>query len=122
MRAPMVIRKLATALVTLAALSGPAYAWNYKGHEVTGAIADELLAPNAKQQVKTILGFTLRVAGPWADCARSVARFDDGTFKYLPLKPEYRIPCTSFETPAETARMEDYVARNWSNCVYPAKH
>jgi hypothetical protein len=60
---------------------------------------DELLGPNAKQRVNNILGFTLRVAGPRADCARSVARFEDGTFKYAPDKPEYRIPCTSFETP-----------------------
>jgi len=118
----MIIRILATALFALAALGGPAYAWNYKGHEVTGAVADELLEPNAKQQVKTILGFTLRVAGPWADCARSVVRFEDGTFKYAPSKPEYRIPCTAFETPAEIARLEDYVARNWSNCVFVARH
>src|SRR5215470_9131009 len=118
----MIIRKLAAVLFALAALSGQACAWNYKGHEVTGAIADELLAPNAKQQVKNILGFTLRVAGPWADCARSVARFDDGTFKYAPSDPKYRIPCTSFETPFETPRLEDYVARNWSNCFYQAGH
>src|SRR5262252_1427866 len=122
MRAPMIIRILATALFALAALGGPAYAWNYKGHEVTGAVADELLEPNAKEQVKTILGFTLKVAGPWADCARSVARFEDGTFKYTPSDPKFRIPCPSFETPAETARMEDYVSRNWSNCFYQAKH
>src|SRR5215470_1639536 len=118
----MIIRKIAALLFALAALSGQACAWNYKGHEVTGAIADELLAPNAKQQVKNILGFTLKVAGPWADCARSVARFDDGTFQYAPSDPKFRIPCTSFETPAETARMEDYVSRNWSNCFYQARH
>src|SRR5262249_46797677 len=42
--------------------------------------------------------------------------------KYTPGKAEYRIPCTSFETPVEAARMEDYVARNWSNCAYQAGH
>jgi hypothetical protein len=99
-----------------------ASAWDYKGHEVTGSIADQLLEPNARQQVEIILGFKLRVAGPWADCARSAARFKDGTFKYTPSRPEFRIPCTSIETPVETARMEDYVSRNWSNCVYQAEH
>jgi hypothetical protein len=33
-----------------------------------------------------------------------------------------RLPCTPFETPSEIARMEDYVSRNWSNCVYEANH
>jgi len=118
----MIIAKLAAAGFLLVVFNGDAYAWNYKGHEVVGAIADELLEPNARQQVKTILGIALKVAGPWADCARSVVRFEDGTFQYAPSKPEYRKPCTSFETPAETARLEDYISRNWSNCVYQAKH
>jgi hypothetical protein len=118
----MSIRKVAATVFLLAVLSGNAYAWNYKGHEVVGAIADALLEPNAKEQVKAILGFTLKVAGPWADCARSVARFEDGTFKYAPSDPKFRIACPSFETPVETARMEDYVSRNWSNCIYQPKH
>src|SRR5215510_4383012 len=122
MRVAMSIRKVAATVVLLAVVSGNAYAWNHKGHEVVGAIADALLEPNAKEQVKTILGFTLKVAGPWADCARSVARFEDGTFKYAPSDPKFRIPCPSFETPVETARMEDYVSRNWSNCVFQARH
>src|SRR5262245_40412566 len=113
----MMIPKLAAAGFLLAVFNGDAYAWNYKGHEVVGAIADELLEPNARQQVKTILGIALKVAGPWADCARSVARFEDGTFQYAPSDPKYQIPCKSFETAAETARLEDYVSRNWSNCV-----
>lgn len=118
----MNLRLLVIAFVALAALSGEVRAWGYQGHKVTGAIADRLLGDNAKQQVKSILGFDLRTAAPWADCVRSVARLPDGTFKYTPTKPEYRIPCTPFETSAETARMEDYVARNWYNCVYAPHH
>jgi hypothetical protein len=118
----MNIRPLVAAFIALLTLSDRALAWAYQGHEVTGAIADQLLGPNAKQQVANILGFELRVAGPWADCARSVARLPDGTFKYAPSKPEYRIPCTSFETPGETARMEDYVGRNWYDCSYEKNH
>jgi hypothetical protein len=70
--------------------------------------------------VAKILGFELRLAGPWADRVRGVARLPDG--KYAPSKPEYRIPCKVFETPSEIARMEDYVSRNWSNCAFIANH
>lgn len=118
----MYARIFALALSLLMVWSGRALAWAYHGHEIIGSIADQLLGDNAKKQVKDILGFSLQVAGPWADCVRSVVRLPDGTFKYAPSDPIYRIPCTSFETPAETARMEDYVSRNWSNCFYAASH
>lgn len=113
------------ALFLSTTVSGPAFPWGYQGHEVVGSIADQLLEGHpAKQQVQSILGFELRVAAPWPDCVRSVVRNDDGTFKYTPnpLHPEYRIPCTSFETPSGTARMEDYVKRNWDNCIYIPGH
>ena len=118
----MNFRGLTAGLIVLVTLTGHAFGWGQQGHKLTGSIADHLLGPNAKQQVANILGFELRVAGPWADCARSVARLSDGTFKYAPSKPEFRIPCASFENPAETARMEDYVSRNWINCVYEPNH
>jgi hypothetical protein len=97
---------------------GHVLAWGAEGHEVVGSIADQLLGPRAKAEVNRILGFELRVAAPWADCVRSVERNSDGTFKYAPSSPEFRIPCTSFEMLEETRRMEDYVARNWAACVY----
>jgi hypothetical protein len=118
----MKVRIFVAVVAALVALSDRASAWAYQGHEVTGSVADQLLGDNARQQVADILGFELRVAGPWADCVRSVARLSDGTFKYAPSKPEYRIPCKAFETPAEIARMEDYVSRNWVNCVYEKDH
>jgi hypothetical protein len=118
----MNVRIFSAAFAVLVTLTTDALAWGYQGHEIVGSIADQLLEPNAKQQVAKILGFELRAAGPWADCVRSVVRLTDGTFKYAPSKPEYRIPCTPFETPVETARMQDYVSRNWSNCVYEAGH
>jgi hypothetical protein len=81
-----------------------------------------MLSDNARQQVSQFLGFELRIAGPWADCVKSVVQNDDGTFTYTedPNHPEYEIPCTSFRTTSEQKRMEDYVGRNWSQCVYPA--
>src|SRR5277367_1751380 len=92
-----------------------AWAWGYQGHRVVGSIADQLLNDRAKAQVAQILGFELRIAGPWADCVKSVSKNDNGTFSYKedPHHPEYEIPCTDFRTAAEQKRMEDYVARNW---------
>ena len=51
-----------------------------------------------------------------------MSKNDDGTFSYKedPSHPEYEIPCTNFRTAAEQKRMEDYVARNWTQCIYPA--
>ncbi len=118
----MHVRMLVLTLSLFLAFGGRALAWAYHGHELVGSIADDLLGANASQHVHDILGFQLKVAAPWADCARSVLRLPDGTFKYSPSDPKYRIPCPAFETPAETARMEDYVSRNWSNCFYEAKH
>ena len=97
-----------------------ALAWGYQGHEVVGSVADRLLKPNAKQQVRQILGFNLRTAGPWADCVKSVVRHDDGTFHYEvdPNHLEFEVPCTSFNSKEERARIVDYAARNWFTCSY----
>ncbi|WP_439360317.1 S1/P1 nuclease [Bradyrhizobium sp. DASA03007] len=96
------------------------FAWGYKGHRVVGSIADQLLTDNANQHVAQILGFDLKTAGPWLDCVKSVMRKADGTFSYTidPNHPEYEVSCTSFRTPDEQQRMEDYVARNWIQCSY----
>lgn len=118
----MKLRSLAIVLAALLSFIADASAWEYQGHRMVGSIADHLLTPNVRDQIKSILGFDLRTAAPWADCVRSVTRLDDGTFRYAPSKPEYRVPCTAFETPSGIARMEDYVARNWHTCVYAPKH
>jgi hypothetical protein len=129
---------LALICVALICLLYPtaASAWGYKGHRVVGSIADQMLHDNAKAQVSQILSYedspdqgvaiTLRIAGPWADCVKSVVQIVDGqghvTYSYEPSNPEFRIPCTSFEKdhqhPIEQARMEDYVGRNFSQCSY----
>ena len=124
--------------------SGRVLAWGYQGHEVVGAIADELIADNAnaRKQVHDILNsplpsedearlqkdlrvfreLTLQQAGPWADCVKSVAHHDGNRFKYEldPAHPEYEAPCIPFNSALERARMEDYVKRNWSapDCSY----
>jgi hypothetical protein len=113
------------AAVLFFALGNPAFGWGADGHEVVGSIADQLLVGHpAKAQVDRILGFELKVAAPWLDCVRSVVHHTDGAFEYSPdpNHPEYTAACHSFETPAEKARMEDYVRRNWSNCFYKLGH
>jgi hypothetical protein len=109
-------------LLALAALWGallgasPACAWSADGHQMVGAVADDLLNPRARAQVRTILGYDLKTAAVWADCVRAVKPADGGGFAYPPGagRPE----CRPFEGTAERRRMEDYVKRNWSNCVY----
>jgi len=105
-----------------------ASAWGYQGHRVVGSIADKLLAnTNAEMQIKKILTegdpdgkLNLRLAGPWPDCVKSVARHDDGKFHYEvdPEHLEYEVPCTPFNSKKERARLEDYAKRNWIQCSY----
>jgi S1/P1 Nuclease len=120
------------------------HAWSYQGHEVVGAIADELIKDNANasKQVHDILNsplpsadevkdqkdlhvfreLSLQQAGPWADCVKAVAHHDGDRFKYEldPNHPEYETPCIPFNSGLERARMEDYVKHNWSapDCTY----
>jgi hypothetical protein len=111
-------------LCCLVALLDPtsASAWGYQGHKVVGSIADRLLKPAAKQQVRDILGenLDLRRLAPWLDCVRSVVRHDDGTFHYEvdPDHLEYEVPCTPFNSTQERARLVDYAKRNWFTCSY----
>ncbi|MGJ4939385.1 S1/P1 nuclease [Bradyrhizobium sp. HKCCYLS1011] len=120
-------------------------AWGYQGHEVVGAIADELIKDNANasKQVHDILNsplpsadeikdqqdllpsksdLKLQQAGPWADCVKSVVHHDGDRFKYEldPNHPEYETPCIPFNSALERARMEDYVKHNWTapDCTY----
>jgi S1/P1 nuclease len=105
-------------------------AWGYQGHEVVGSIAEQLLNAKALQHVKEILNFTkpptagpwasLQIAGPWADCVRSVVRDVDG-FEYVvdPAHLEFEVPCTPFKSPEARGRIVDYAGRNWTNCKDP---
>ena len=111
--------RLAAALFVVLALLLPqtAFAWNATGHQIVGSIADQLLTANAARQVKNVLGVSLREAGPWLDCVKSVRRQADGTLAYSPAKEDYDKPCKAFTN--DHSAMIDYVGRNWANCVYP---
>jgi hypothetical protein len=102
-------------VLSLLCACGDAFGWAHQGHEVSGAIADELLLDSASQKVHQILsGMPLRVAATWADCAKDVTQ-SDGGFIYKP-DPKFHATCQVFETSEGIARMEDYVSRNWDNC------
>ncbi|MGB9369294.1 MAG: S1/P1 nuclease [Xanthobacteraceae bacterium] len=108
------------ALLLLAFLV-PARGWDHEGHQLVGSIADQLLAGHpAEKQIESILGFKLRIAATWPDCARSIKPQKDGSFSFVydPEHPEYTAPCPPFLLGAERPRLEDYVARNWNNCAY----
>jgi hypothetical protein len=123
------LSRIALSLLSLLVVFTPAplLAWGYQGHRVVGSIADKLLKnTNAAKQVQTILNngdpngaLTLRLVGPWADCARSV-QLKDGTFQYQVNKdhPEFETPCVPFTDDRD--RLVDYAKRNWTNCATDA--
>ena len=56
-----------------------ASAWGVLGHRIVGEIADSYLTPNARKNIKQILGNeTLAMSANWADFIKS-----DSTYKYL---------------------------------------
>jgi hypothetical protein len=108
-----------------------ASAWGFEGHRVTGSVAAKLLKPSAEKQVRKILNefddrdldrpkspdeIDLRISGPWGDCVRSVAKHDDGKFRYEvdPDHLEFEVPCIRFGSTRERARVVDYARRNWT--------
>ena len=105
-------------VIAIAALSCVAtnsvFAWGPHGHEVSGAIADQLLTPSAKKKLQEIAGISLRSASKWADCVKDVSP-KDGVFKYQP-NPKYSAACKELEATVGIARMEEYVARNSDGC------
>jgi hypothetical protein len=103
----------------LASLAGllplPARAWGHQGHMLVGAIADQLLTPQAQAGVQRDLGLTLAQAGPWADCAKSVQLGPQG-FDYVADERWASPACKRFETREGQRAMQDFVARNWDGC------
>ena len=93
-----------------------AHGWGYAGHEAVGAIAERLLTSHARMRVQAIAGISLQAAGKWADCVKGVVQTETGAFRYEPA-PQYRASCVEFESDGGSARMEDYVRRNWNNCA-----
>lgn len=103
---------------SILALASPAAAWAPPAHQLIGAIADRLLTPNASQHVHDLLGVDLKTAATWGDCARFVQRQPNGAHVYAPPEGANQTGCAAFTTPAGLARMTDYAARNWDNCVF----
>jgi hypothetical protein len=109
---------LATSVLALGAAGCPAVAVAFgpHGHEVVGAVADRLLRPPAKARVQALLGMPLRLASTWADCVKDVMPVAGQGLRYQP-DARYGDACRRFDTPAGRARMQDFVARNWSQCA-----
>jgi hypothetical protein len=119
------MRSFAAAAAFFGALAsaGQAAAWGGPGHQLTGAIADQLLKqhPNAQAQVQRILGMSLEVAAPWPDCVRSV-NMVQGVIKWAPAKNStIANACKVFLTPAAEQEMVTYATANWDQCPSPDK-
>lgn len=106
----------AACLVTSSPTAAPA--WGWQGHEYVGALAWQLLNPNARNHVAKLLGHdvSLSLATVWPDCAKDALG-----------PPDYRLNqhmlpqvCNTFAAP-EHKLMYDYTRRNWSNCDYAHK-
>jgi len=70
--------------------AAPAWCWGEFGHQVVGALAEDLLTPKAKAQVKALLASeggpaTLAAASTWADEIRG-ARGDTRPWHYINLE------------------------------------
>jgi hypothetical protein len=115
----MMWQGLAAATIALGATTGSALAFGPQGHEVVGAIADQMLRPPAAAKVKALLGskLPLRSAATWADCAKNVEPVagQPGQLQYV-ADPQYHASCGQFETAPGQARLVDYVQRNWAQC------
>lgn len=110
--------KLAAFALTCGALltPGQAIAFGPGGHQAVGAIADELLkGTRAGDEVRQILGTTLRTASVWADCVKGV---DEEEFEYGARGK--RRECAPYENDDSIALMEDFVRRNVGTCPMPA--
>ena len=107
-------------LLLIAFLSIPhAFAYDANGHEIVGAIAQQLLSPTTRNALKEDLrDVSLMEAGPWLDCAKNVQVTDDGSpwrFHYEnPSIPEWK--CPTFENAQFRKEMEEYVR---ANCPAP---
>jgi hypothetical protein len=93
-----------------------ALAWNPRGHQEVGAVADHLIVgSHAQQWVEFLLhGRNLQTVSVWPDCARAVKSNDDGTFTYHD-NPQHT-DCVVFSDPQDVQRFESFVARNWKQC------
>ena len=112
-----------TRLAALLAISlwlAPAMAWGPYGHQVVGAVADQLIAgtPTAAK-VRAVLGSNLQTASVWADCARSVESVQ-GVWSYT--NPGAYKDCAIFENAASQAALIAFVKRNATRCATNASH
>lgn len=109
------MRKLCWLLFLACALvSSNCLAWDAKGHQAVGAVADAELGKNAKAMVQSLIGMPLSKAGPWLDCVKDV-KGKPGSLHYVE-DSRYAAGCRVFWTDSEKAAMVDFASRNLDNC------
>ncbi len=111
-------RCIAAACAVASLVPLPVLAWGHQGHMLVGAIADQLLTPQAQAGLQRDMGLTLAQAAPWADCAKGVGLGTRG-FEYAADERWPSPACTRFETAEGVQAMQSYAARNWKTCGQP---
>ena len=111
-------RCIAAVCAAASLLPLPTLAWGHQGHMLIGAIADQLLTPQAQAGLQRDMGLTLAQAAPWADCAKGVGLGARG-FEYAADARWPSPACTRFETAEGVQAMQSYASRNWNTCGLP---
>lgn len=116
--------KIARPLLSLSAAcfavtsTSTASAWGWQGHEYVGALAWQLLNPNARSHVAKLLGpgVDLPLAAVWPDCAKDALGPPDYKLN------QHMLPqvCNTYAEP-ERKLMWEYTRANWDNCEYAHK-
>jgi S1/P1 Nuclease len=111
------LRTRLAGLAVLLVLAAPsAIAWDHRGHQAIGAIADQLIAGTpAAARVRQLLGGDLQAASVWADCARAVEATPSG-WRYANAGSQGA--CAPFETADGQAEMIAFVEHNERHRTY----
>jgi len=113
---PALRTRIAGLAVMLALAAPPAAAWDHRGHQAIGAIADQLIAGTpAASRVRQLLGGDLQAASVWADCARAVEATPSG-WRYANAGSQGA--CAPFETADGQAELIAFVERNERHRTY----
>lgn len=98
--------------MTSVALSAPAAAWGFEGHEIIATIARDRLTPAVRDRVDAILAAdTDTLTAPdmisrstWADACRNAGHRETASWHFVDnelAKPDIKTACFGFPTPAQ---------------------
>jgi hypothetical protein len=106
------LRCAATGLLLLG-FTANAWAWGREGHRLTALVADDHLTPEAKAQVKALLGKdTMADVAPWADDYRQ-SHPETGGWHYVDIPRNE----TKYDRMRDCPASKDVPASPWRDCA-----